>query len=107
MALEIGPWKGESLPLVIPVTNSRTGQPITNPMEVRIWVEKPDGTILADKTLTEGEIDHLGEDEPDQAGRFRGVFVPDASGVHTARSTVTGPDGLTKSSRLIFEIHKL
>lgn len=92
------PYVGESMPFVLPVTDARTGEPITDPAEVRVWVTRPDGSVLGDKRISEGAVANLG------GGRYQATFTPDVKGIHVARSMVRGPDGMEKESLLRIEV---
>lgn len=94
-----GPFVGESLPLVVPVVNNESGDPVLDASEARIWLEGPSGTIIGDELLSEGSVSHLG------GGLYRAVFVTSEEGVHIGRSMVTGPDGLKKGSHFEFEVY--
>jgi hypothetical protein len=99
VALNIGPFTGQSLPFVVPVADTETGEPITDPQDVQIWLEGPDGEVIEEKDLFGGGVEYLGE------GRFRAVFETPHAGMHTTRCLVTGPDGLENGSKFEFEVY--
>lgn len=99
MAIKEHNFVGDDIWVVVEATQE-DGTPVPDAIEVRIWVTRPDGTLLGDKDFSSG-VQNVGE------GVYRASFEVDVKGWHPMRAEVTGPDNRRKNESGQFYVYAL
>lgn len=100
MAIKEKNYVTDDIWVAVEATEEGSGEPIPDAIQVRIWVRRPDGTLLGDKNFSSG-VEHVGE------GVYRASFKVNAKGWHEMRATVTGPDTRDKNKFGKFYVYAL